>query len=97
MPSSWPISATIIPAQVVGIGLVRTTAATLLNATACPAGTHTAAQAATCWPTRRFISEAAFGGCTVPALVDSTLRSMSGRAGTGAGNVYLVSAGIDPS
>jgi hypothetical protein len=67
-----------------GIGLFRTTAATLLNPTACPNGTHTQAQAATCWPTKRMVlSDASFARVYEPHLAVDERAS-----GTGAGDVY---------
>ena len=78
---------------VVGLGLVQTTATTLRNTMACPAGTHSAAQAATCWPTRRFISESALG---LGRLVEFHLAVDERTSGTGAGNVYLVSIVVTP-
>lgn len=79
---------------VVGIGLFRTTAATLLNPTTCPTGTHTVAQAVTCWPTRRFIPESALGRPNDPlALQEFHLTVDERTSGTGAGNVYLVGTG----
>jgi hypothetical protein len=69
-----------------GVGLFRTTASTLLNPTACPNGTHTAAQAATCWPTKRLALSTSFVGQPHLAVDERT-------NGTGAGNVYVVAEG----
>jgi hypothetical protein len=73
-------------ASAVAIGLFRTPAATLLNATACPDGTHTAAQSLTCWPTRR-LARTGF-----PVLRGPHLAVDERASGPGAGNVYLVFA-----
>ncbi len=61
----------------------RSPAATLLNATACPAGTHTAAQTATCWPTQISLA-------TLIVSPDKAHLAVDERTtGTGAGDVYI--------
>ena len=77
-----------------GIGILRTTRATLLSSVACPAGTHVPAAAATCWPTRRFIGQMPPSGGDVeqPHLAVDEKAS-----GTGAGTVYVAYARDDPS
>jgi hypothetical protein len=70
-----------------GIGLFRVSAANLLNATNCPAGTHREAQAASCWTQ------------TPPVLVNPVTQpyfssefnlAVDERAsGTGAGDLYI--------
>lgn len=68
-----------------GIGLFRIPAATLLNPSSCPHGTHTVAQATSCWestaPALVFSGNAGFGQIAVDerAIV----------AGKGAGDVYV--------
>ena len=73
------------------IGLFRVPAARLQDATACPNGTHTAEQAATCWPTKRLVYARSsefegdfFNRVNLPQVVIDTRIS-----GTGAGNVYV--------
>ncbi|MGD0164295.1 MAG: sialidase family protein [Candidatus Sulfotelmatobacter sp.] len=69
-----------------GVGLFRASASTLLNPAACPSGTHTAAQAASCWESRP------------PALVFSGIGGFpqiavderATSAGKGAGDVYSI-------
>jgi hypothetical protein len=76
-----------------GIGLFRATAANLLNTAACPNGTHTAAQAATCWaatPPALVLPAAALGD--VPALAVDERSTGSGK---GAGDVYVLGVGTD--
>ncbi len=78
-----------------GIGLFSTTRANLLNTAVCPNGTHTAAQAATCWPKGlvvnplpSFSSQAYFQ--------DKPHIAVDERAtGTGAGNVYVAGVEFD--
>jgi hypothetical protein len=71
-------------ASAVAIGLFRTPAATLLNATACPNGAHTETEAATCWPAKRLVRTG------FPMLNGPHLAVDERTSGTGAGNVYLV-------
>jgi hypothetical protein len=80
-------------ASVGGVGLFRVPASRLLNATACPAGTHTAAQASSCWmasPPVLLFSQPVFDSVNdIPRIaVDERPTS----AGVGAGNVYVVIA-----
>ena len=72
------------PGSAVAIGLFRTTARTLRDPTACPNGTHTDAQATTCWPTTQLV-RTGFRVLSGPHLAVDERTS-----GTGAGNVYLV-------
>jgi hypothetical protein len=68
------------------IGVFRTTRATLLDSNTCPGGTHTAAQARTCWPTRRNLAPRAD-----PPFVEDPHLAVDERAtGVGAGDVYIV-------
>lgn len=76
-----------------GFGLFRVSASTLLDPTACPNGTHTLAQATSCWESRP------------PALVLSedfgfpqiAVDERATGAGTGAGDVYGLALGTDSS
>ncbi|HEV2379942.1 MAG TPA: hypothetical protein VG206_09130 [Terriglobia bacterium] len=66
------------------VGVLRTTAANLLSATACPSGTQT--NSATCWPTGNVVN-------SVPLnfiISDPQVAVDSRTTGTGAGDVYLV-------
>jgi len=79
-----------------GIGLFRAAAADLLNPTRCPNGTHTVAQATSCWMQ------------TAPAFLDSlpafdeagepflAVDERATGSGAGAGDVYVL-YGNDPS
>jgi hypothetical protein len=76
------------------IGVFRSPAATLLNGTACPTGTHTATQAATCWRTKRLVlvRVADFDGF----FQDKPHLAVDERtSGTGAGNVYIAAIEFD--
>lgn len=72
-----------------GFGLFRAAASTLLNPQACPNGTHTAAQAASCWES------------TPPVLLltedlgfpQIAVDERATNAGTGAGDVYVQAQG----
>jgi hypothetical protein len=72
-----------------GTGLFRVSASTLLNPSACPSGTHTAAQAASCW------------AATPPTLIPGSLGvfpqisidERATNAGVGAGDVYVLGLG----
>jgi hypothetical protein len=67
------------------VGVVRSSATTLLHPTACPPGTHSAAQAATCWPTTRLLPD-----------MDSPHLALDERTGgVGAGNVYIAGTKFD--
>lgn len=74
----------LIPA-VSAIGLFRTTVATLLDTTACPAGTHSPAAARTCWPVGVEVSPNTVGGL----LVKPHLAVDPRATGAGAGDVYV--------
>lgn len=74
-----------------GVGLFRASATTLLDSNACPSGTHTSAQAASCWtvtPPAFVFSQPSpdLGGAQPVIAVDERATS----AGTGAGDVYVV-------
>jgi hypothetical protein len=69
-----------------GIGLFRSTRATLLSGVACPNGLHNSTAAKTCWPTRRLVGylSNSTGQVEVPHIaVDEK------AGGTGAGTVYI--------
>jgi hypothetical protein len=73
-----------------GVGLFRVAASRLLNASACPSGTHTEAQAASCWeataPVLLFAQPTFDSVSDIPRIaVDERPTS----AGVGAGNVYV--------
>ena len=74
-----------------GVGLFRASAATLLNTTACPNGTHSQAQAASCWsttPPSLLFTQAGFDSINdLPSIAVDERPS----GGTGAGNVYVAS------
>jgi len=74
-----------------GVGLFRVGASRLLNASACPAGTHSEAQATACWmataPVLLFAQPTFDSVSDLPRIaVDERTTS----AGVGAGNVYVV-------
>ena len=74
------------------IGLFRASSKTLLNTTLCPNGTHTAAQAKSCWTsTPPALIDPIPSGGTINAL-DYPSIAVDERAsgsGTGAGDIYL--------
>jgi len=79
-------------ASLSALGLFRATSATLLNTSLCPNGTHTAAQAESCWEVAppAIIDQQPSGGINnsldFPSIaVDERPTS----AGTGAGDVYV--------
>jgi hypothetical protein len=76
--------------QTGGVGLFRASVSTLLDPTACPIGTHSAAQSTSCWtvtpPVLVFPVPGAFAGDVFSIAVDERPTN----AGTGAGNVYAV-------
>ncbi len=77
------------------IGLFRASASTLLNPTACPNGTHTAAQAASCWtvtPPMVVLPTASLGDIPQVAVDERATN-----AGKGAGDVYVLAEGTDPN
>lgn len=81
------------------IGVLRTTRGTLLSGIACPPGTHTLAQASTCWPTRRTVGEVNADDTIPPAFfADKPHMAVDERSsGTGAGNVYVTWTEFDLS
>ena len=73
-----------------GIGLFRASASNLLNPAACPNGTHTSAQAASCWMQTPPVlldpvPQPYFGG-----IFNLAVDERATGAGKGAGDVYLV-------
>jgi hypothetical protein len=77
-----------IGSSISGIGLFRAAAADLLNPTKCPSGTHTLAQATSCWmqtPPVLLDPLPSFDGGSFPFLAVDERAS-----GTGAGDVYVV-------
>ncbi len=78
------------------IGLFRASSATLLNRTLCPNGTHTAAQARSCWTgTPPAMIDPIPSGGTINALDYPSIAvdERANGAGTGAGNVYVAFTG----
>jgi hypothetical protein len=76
--------------NVSAVGLFRASSATLLNANLCPNGTHTAAQAKTCWEATPAVvlDPNPPGGLT--ATIDSPSVTVDERASNvGAGDVYV--------
>jgi len=81
-----------------GIGVFRASASTLLNPSACPNGTHTAAQAASCWtvtPPVLLFPTATYN--SVGDLPRIAVDERPAAAGTGAGDVYVVNGQFDYS
>lgn len=78
--------------NVSAVGLFRASSATLLNSTLCPNGTHTAAQAMSCWEATPAVvlDPNPPGGFTAsldfPSLV---VDERASNAGVGAGDVYV--------
>ncbi len=71
-----------------GVGLFRTSAATLLNPVTCASGTHTASQAASCWTATPPVL--LFAQPVFDSVNDLPRIAVDQRAtGTGAGNVYV--------
>lgn len=71
-----------------GVGVFRTTSATLLAAASCPGGTNTSAQAAICWPTKTVVNPLPFPFFAY--FQDKPHLAVDERAaGVGAGNVYV--------
>ena len=73
-----------------GVGLFRVAASRLLNASACPSGTHTEAQAASCWEATAPVL--LFAQPTFDSISDIPRIAVDERptsAGVGAGNVYV--------
>jgi len=74
-----------------GVGLFRVAASRLLNATACPSGTHTLAQARSCWMATAPV--VIFAQPNFDAVADLPRIAVDQRptsAGAGSGNVYVV-------
>lgn len=77
-----------------GVGLFRTTAAALLSASQCAKGTHTLAQATSCWATAT-PPQLLFPQPDFDVVADQPQIAVDERAtgtGTGAGDVYVVDA-----
>ena len=71
-----------------GVGLFRAPASALLNAATCPSGTHSAAQAASCWASTPPVL--IFAQPVYDSVNDMPRIAVDQRAtGTGAGNVYV--------
>ena len=76
------------------IGLFRSLKAGLLNPAVCPAGTHTSAQAKTCWPLSKLINP--LPGPFNPYQQDLPSLAVDIRAaGVGAANVYVSGTEFD--
>jgi hypothetical protein len=79
-----------------GVGLFRTSASALLNASQCPNGSHTAAQATSCWaatPPVLLFPEPSFN--SVSDQPQLTVDERATGAGSGAGDVYVVNPQFD--
>jgi hypothetical protein len=72
-----------------GFGLFRISASTLLNPNACPNGTHTTAQAASCWESTPPALVLPGGGGFPQVAVDERAT----HSGKGAGDVYAIAEG----
>ncbi len=71
-----------------GVGLFRTSASALLNPATCPSGTHSAAQAASCWTSTPPVL--IFAQPVFDSVNDLPRIAVDQRAtGTGAGNIYV--------
>src|SRR5262249_47964132 len=76
------------------VGVFRTTSTNLQNTTNCPNGTHTPAQAATCWPTHTVVNP--LPNPFTSYLQDSPHLTVDERAsGVGAGDVYVTATEFD--
>jgi hypothetical protein len=76
------------------VGIFRTSAANLMSGTACPTGTHTAAQSATCWPQHRLV--ATKPGTFQQYFEDKPHLAVDERqSGTGAGRIYVTGTLFD--
>jgi hypothetical protein len=76
-----------------GVGLFRASASALLNATQCANGTHTQAQAASCWASTRpalLFPQPIFD--SVADVPHIAVDERATGAGTGSGDVYVVDA-----
>ncbi len=73
------------------IGLFRTSSATLLNAALCPKGTHTLAQAQSCWEATppAIVDPISTGGLLIDPWDAPSLVVDERATGTGAGDVYI--------
>ncbi|HXW89681.1 MAG TPA: sialidase family protein [Terriglobales bacterium] len=81
-----------------GIGLFRASSATLLNTALCPKGTHTAAQAKSCWtatPPAMIDPIPSGGNFNVLDYPSIAVDERANGSGTGAGDVYLAFNGSD--
>ena len=79
-----------------GVGLFRAPASALLNPAACPSGTHTAAQAASCWTATPPVL--LFAQPVYDSVNDLPSLAVDQRAtGTGSGNVYVAVEQFDYS
>jgi hypothetical protein len=85
--------------QLWAIGLFRASSATLLNPALCPRGTHTEAQAQSCWEaTAPAVIDPVNGGGIISPLWDTPSMAVDERssgAGTGAGDVYVAVQSFD--
>ncbi len=78
--------------NVSAVGLFRASSATLLNTTLCPNGTHTAAQATSCWEATpaMVLDPNPPGGLTATLDFPSlAVDERASNAGVGAGDVYV--------
>jgi hypothetical protein len=78
--------------NVSAVGLFRASASTLLSTALCPAGTHTATQATSCWEATPAVVLAPNPPGSLTATLDFPSIVVDERpvsAGTGAGDVYL--------
>ncbi len=77
------------------IGLFRASAATLMNPATCPNGTHTAAQAASCWTATP--PAVVLPGASLGDIPQVAVDERATGAGKGAGDVYVLAEGFDPN
>lgn len=78
--------------NVSAVGLFRASSATLLNSTLCPNGTHTAAQAMSCWEATPAVLLDPNPPGSLTATLDYpgvTVDERASNAGVGAGDVYV--------
>jgi hypothetical protein len=79
-----------------GVGLFRVSASALLNPTTCPNGTHSQAQATSCWmatPPALLFPAPSFD--SVGDQPEIAVDERATNAGTGAGDVYVVLTAFD--
>jgi hypothetical protein len=79
-----------------GVGLFRVSASALLNPTTCPNGTHSQAQAKSCWmatPPALLFPAPSFD--SVGDQPEIAVDERATNAGTGAGDVYVVLTAFD--